>query len=118
MKNQSFPRRFAFALAGIRMAWRTESSFKVHVVAAFAAFGALLFWRPAPLWWAIIALVVAAVVAAELVNTAIEHLSDRLHPEQHPHIKVVKDCAAGAVLVATVAALAVAAVFVYDVVLR
>jgi undecaprenol kinase len=118
MKNQSFPRRLAFALAGIRTAWRTENSFKVQVVATLAAFGALLFWRPAPVWWAIIALVVAVVVAAELVNTAIEHLADRLHPEQHPHIKVVKDCAAGAVLIASIAALVVAAVFVYDVVLR
>jgi diacylglycerol kinase (ATP) len=118
MKNQSFSRRLAFALAGIRMAWRTESSFKFHVVATLGALGALVFWRPAPLWWAVIALVIAAVVAAELANTAIEHLADHLHPEQHPHIKVVKDCAAGAVLVASVAALAVAAVFVYDVILR
>jgi diacylglycerol kinase (ATP) len=118
MKNQTLPRRFAFAFAGVKVAWRSENSFKVHVVAAFAAFGALLFFRPAPLWWAVIVLVVAAVIAAELVNTAIEHLADHLHPEQHPHIKIVKDCAAGAVLIATLAALAVAAVFVYDVVLR
>jgi diacylglycerol kinase (ATP) len=118
MKNQSFPRRVAFAFAGIRAAWRTESSFKVHVVATVAALGALLYWRPSPLWWAIVTIVVATVVAAELVNTAIEHLADRLHPEQHPWIQVSKDCAAGAVLVASVAALAVAAAFVYDVVLR
>ena len=118
MKNQSFPRRLSFALTGIRAAWRTESSFRVHVVGAFAAFGALLFWRPAPLWWAVITLAVAAVVAAELMNTAIEHLADRLHPEQHPWIQVAKDCAAGAVLVVSVAALAVAAAFAYDVVLR
>ena len=42
---------------------------------------------------------------------------DHLHPEQHPKIKAVKDCAAGAVLVASVAALGVAAAFVYDVLL-
>jgi diacylglycerol kinase (ATP) len=38
-----------------------------------------------------------------------------LHPEQHPKIKAVKDCAAGAVLLASIAALGVAAAFVYDV---
>lgn len=118
MKNQSFTRRLGFALAGIRTAWRTENSFKFQVVATFAALGALLWWRPAPLWWAIMALVVAAVLAAELFNTAIEHLADHLHPEQHPDIKIVKDCAAGAVLVASAAAVAVAFVFVYAVVLR
>ena len=56
-------------------------------------------------------------LAAELFNTAIESLADHLHPEQHPAIKVVKDCAAGAVLVASVAALGVAAAFVYDLLL-
>ncbi len=81
-------------------------------------FGALLWFAPGATWWAIVALTVAFVLAAEIVNTAVEGLADHLHPEQHPAIKVVKDCAAGAVLVATVAALGVAAAFVYDVVLR
>jgi diacylglycerol kinase (ATP) len=118
MKNQSFARRLTFALAGIRTAWRTESSFKFHVAAVIAVLAALLWWQPAPLWWAILALVVGVVLAAELCNTAIEHLADHLHPEHHPQIKIVKDCAAGAVLVTCLAAVAVAVVFVCDVVLR
>jgi diacylglycerol kinase (ATP) len=69
--------------------------------------------RPAPLWWAIVALTVALVLAAELINTAIECLADHLHPDEHPRIKVVKDCAAAAVLVVSVGAVAVAAAFVY-----
>ena len=49
----------------------------------------------------------SAVIAAELFNTAIENLADHLHPEIHPSIRMVKDCAAGAVLVASAGALAV-----------
>lgn len=118
MKNQAFLRRLGFALTGLRTAWRTENSFKTQVVAAAAVFGALLWFAPGATWWAIVTLTVAFVLAAEIVNTAVEGLADHLHPEQHPAIKAVKDCAAGAVLVATVAALGVAAAFVYDVVLR
>lgn len=118
MKNQSLPQRLVFALAGVRTAWRTENSFKTHIVAAIAVVGVLLWFEPAPLWWAIASVTVAFVLAAELFNTAVEGLADHLHPEQHPAIKSVKDCAAGAVLVASVAALGVAAAFVYDVVLR
>lgn len=118
MKNQSFLRRLSFALLGLRTAWRTESSFKTHIVAAVAVVGVLLWLEPAPLWWAIAAVTIAFVLAAELFNTAVEGLADHLHPEQHPAIKAVKDCAAGAVLVASTAALAVAAAFVYDNVLR
>ena len=35
---------------------------------------------------------------AEMFNTALEHLVDHLHPEIHPRIGVVKDCAAAGVL--------------------
>jgi diacylglycerol kinase (ATP) len=118
MKNLSFLRRVLFALAGVRFAWRTESSFKVHVVATIAVIGVLLWLRPSPLWWAIAALTIAFVLAAELFNTAVEGLADHMHPEQHPAIKAVKDCAAGGVLVATLAALGVAAAFAYHFLLR
>lgn len=118
MKNQAFLRRLGFALSGLRTTWRTEHSFKIQVVAAAAVLGVLLWLEPAPVWWAIVGLTVAFVLATEIVNTALERLADHLHPEQHPAIKAVKDCAAGAVLVAAAAALGVAAAFVYDVVLR
>jgi diacylglycerol kinase (ATP) len=118
MKNQRFHLRLMFALTGLRTAWRTEKSFKTHIVAAIAVIAALCWLQPAALWWAVAAVTIGFVLAAELFNTAVEGLADHLHPERHPAIKAVKDCAAGAVLVASAAALAVAAIFVYEVVLR
>jgi undecaprenol kinase len=118
MKNQPFARRLVFALTGLRGAWRSEASFKTQVVAAAAVVVALLWLRPAPLWWAITALTVGFVLAAELFNTAVEKLADHLHPAQDPAIKVVKDCAAGAVLMASLAALGVAAAFAYGLLAR
>ena len=118
MKNQGLLRRFGFALAGLRAAWRAEQSFRIHVIAAVGVLGTLLWLQPPPPWWAIAALTIALVMATEIVNTSLERLADHLHPQQHPAIKAVKDCAAGAVLVASIAALGVAAAFVYDVLLR
>ena len=86
MKNQALLYRFGFAFAGLRAAWRTENSFKTHVVAAAAVAAVLVWLRPAPLWWAIAALTVAFVLAAELFNTAVEGLADHLHPDIHPAI--------------------------------
>jgi undecaprenol kinase len=112
VKNQPFHSRLFFALAGVWSTLRSENSFKIQVVAASAVAVAMLWLRPAPVWWALAALTVSFVLAAELLNTAIEHLADHLHPELHPKIKLVKDCAAAAVLVASLGALAVAAAFV------
>ena len=113
-KNQPFTRRLGFALNGLRVAWRTESSFRIHLVATVAVIAALLWLRPSALWWAAVALAVAAVLAAELANSAVEYLADHLHPDEHPEIKLVKDCMAGAVLVASLGALAVAAALLWD----
>jgi diacylglycerol kinase (ATP) len=118
MKNQAFLRRLKFALTGIRTAWHTEASFKTEVAAAAAVLLALLWLKPAPHWWAIAAVTIGFVLATEILNTAVEGLADHLHPEQHPAIKAVKDCAAGAVLCASIAALGVAAAFLYDALLR
>jgi undecaprenol kinase len=106
-KNQSFLRRLRFALAGLGHAVRAERSLKIQVGAFVAAVVAMLILQPGPFWWALVMLASAGVLAAELFNTAIEHLADHLHPEVHPHIRIVKDCAAAAVLVAVLGALAV-----------
>jgi diacylglycerol kinase len=53
-----------------------------------------------------------------MFNTAIEALADHLHPEIHPSIRIVKDCAAGAVLVASLGALGVGVAFVVHICLH
>lgn len=111
MKGQSFGRRLGFALHGLYLAYRRESSLRVHLLAGVGVLGVLVLTRPAALWWVIGALTVGLVLVAELINTALETLSDRLHPERHPEIRAVKDIAAAAVLVASVIAVLVAVAF-------
>ena len=107
-KNQSFLARLRFAGAGIFAAFRAEHSLRFQSLALAAVFVVLVIFRPEPAWWAMVALASAAVISAELFNTALEHLADHLHPDLHPAIRTVKDCAAGAVLVASLGAIAVA----------
>jgi diacylglycerol kinase (ATP) len=58
------------------------------------------------------------VLAAELFNTAIEQLADELHPEDSAGIRIVKDCAAAAVLIAVLGALGVGAAFAVQLVMN
>jgi undecaprenol kinase len=99
-KNQPFIHRLRFALAGLAAAWRTEQNFRVQLVTLVIVLIALAWLKVEPLWWALVLLTSGIVLAAELFNTALEHLADHLHPETHPRIRIVKDCAAAAVLIA------------------
>ncbi len=110
-KNQPFPVRLGFALRGLIHALRSERSVQMQALAFAAVLLALIVLRPAPAWWALAALASAGVIAAELLNTAIEQLADHLHPGLHARIRLVKDCAAAAVLVAVLGALGVALAF-------
>jgi undecaprenol kinase len=98
-----------FALAGLAHGLRSERSVRFEAVVFVLVLVALIVLRPEPIWWAAVALASAGVLAAELLNTAIEALADHLSPELHPQIRVVKDCAAAAVFVSVIGALAVAA---------
>jgi undecaprenol kinase len=106
-KKRGFVRRLRFAFAGLRSAASGEASFRAQLAAAALSLTFLLWKRPAPVWWALVATISAAVLAAELLNTALESAVDALHPAHHPLIGRAKDCAAAAVLVLSFGAIAV-----------
>ena len=114
MKNRPLLDRVGFAIAGLLAAARGERSFRTQLLAAAAVIGVLAFMRPEPVWWALAALAIAGVLAAELLNTAIEALADLVQPETDLRIRKIKDCAAGAVLLAALGAVAVAAAFAWS----
>lgn len=107
LKNRSFRERLGSAIAGLREAWRRERSFRTQIAIAAALALGLVVLRPSAVWIAIAALAVALVLSAELLNSALELLIDHLDPAVHDRIRVIKDMAAGAVLVACLGALLV-----------
>lgn len=114
MKNRPFAERVGFALEGWRTGWRRENSFRTQARTGALALVALIVLRPAPVWWALVLLVAALVMALELLNSAMEAVIDLLHPEIHPSIRVAKDMLAGAVLLMSCAALAVGVAMVAE----
>ena len=101
---------FAYAWAGIKSCFKSESNFRIHLIAAVAALMFSLLLSISALEWIAICFCIAFVIVMEMINTAIEKLCDVVHLEQHPVIKKVKDIAAGAVLVSAVFSLITAAI--------
>ena len=99
--------RFRFALHGLAHAWRTETSFRIQLAAAGAAIAVTAWVQPPLVWAALVAAMIALVLAAELFNTALERLLDGLHPQHARFVQAAKDCAAAAVLMLSIASVAV-----------
>jgi diacylglycerol kinase len=114
VKNQPFRRRLGFARAGIAIVLRRERSMRAQLALAASAVIGAAGLGAGPLWAAILALAIGLVLALELVNAALEYALDLLHPGVAVEIGRAKDAAAGAVLVASIAALAVGAAFLWS----
>ena len=113
-KHLGIPFAFASALRcalqGIRHTFSTQRNLKIQAVFAVLAVVLGVLLSITGTQWALIVLCIALVFATECMNTAIEALVDLVSPEYHTLAKVAKDCAAGAVLLCSVASLVVAAV--------
>lgn len=114
MKGHSLQKRCRYACQGLASAFRHEASFRTEVVFGVAALLFTLWLRPSWLWAALVVIMIAVVLAAELFNTALEHLLDGLHPDEAEFVRIAKDCAAAAVLVFSVASLAVFVLMLCD----
>ncbi|GAB5602502.1 hypothetical protein FJNA_10270 [Thermus sp. FJN-A] len=95
-------RSFAFAWEGLLYAWRVQRNFRIEVLLGVLAVG-LALWLGVDL--APILLLTALVLSLELINTALEALTDLASPVYHPLAKRAKDTAAAAVLLASLFAL-------------
>jgi diacylglycerol kinase (ATP) len=98
---------FRHALRGIRVLFASQHNTWIHAAALVLALTtgwvlSLTRWE-----WGLVIFAVAIVLVAEAMNTAVEALSDALVPEMHPQIQIAKDVAAGAVLLASIGAIAV-----------
>ena len=107
--TQPLASAFKCAADGIAHACKTQRNFKIELDFAMAAVVLGIVFAIDATQWAVIAVCIGAVLSGECVNTAIEAIVDLVSPEYHDLAKHAKDCAAGAVLVLSFAALAVAA---------
>jgi diacylglycerol kinase len=98
---------FQYAFAGIWYTLRTQRNAQIHVGITAAVVVLGLFLQVSLTEWATLALTTGFVIATEMLNTAVEAAMDHATPDFHPEVKVVKDVAAGAVLVSAITAVVV-----------
>jgi diacylglycerol kinase (ATP) len=100
---------FKYAGQGVGYAIRTQRNFRIHLVIGAIAFSLSLYFQLSAAACSIISLTIALVLVLELLNTALEAVVDlTVGREFHQLAKIAKDCAAGAVLIAAMAALLIA----------
>jgi diacylglycerol kinase len=90
---------YQYAFRGIWNAFRYENNMVIHLAAAVAVLLVNYLLRVTNTEWLITLMLIGLAWMAEIFNTAIEKLADRVSKDHDPLIGQAKDLAAGAVLI-------------------
>lgn len=110
-KSRAFRESCRYAWRGISYGITREGNLRRQVVVGFVAFFIALILAQLLViptgHLALIIVVSALVLVMEMVNTALEEIEDVIHPKHHEAVQRSKDIAAGAVMIASIAAILV-----------
>jgi diacylglycerol kinase (ATP) len=107
LRPPSLVESFNYAFEGIIHVLRTQRNMRIHFLFAFVVLVAALVTGVSKFELVALLIVIAFVLIAEMLNTAIEGAIDVATTSFDPMAKLAKDIAAGAVLIATVTAVSV-----------
>jgi diacylglycerol kinase len=110
MGLKKFLRSFYHAFRGIAECFKSERNFKIHAATAVTAVLFSFFFKIAAYEWMFIITAIAAVMSAEIINTAVEKIADFIEPDKNEKIRIIKDMTAGMVLIAAAGAFILGAV--------
>lgn len=94
-----FLKSLKYAFRGVIYCINNERNMRIHTVAALYVFAFSFFYDLTRTQYALLFITFAMVIGAELFNTVAEEISDMLASSFHPVVRIIKDLAAGAVLV-------------------
>jgi len=103
--NQSLIKKIGHAFSGIGTAFKNERNIRYQAVVGLFVIIVSFILHISKTDWALLLVLIALVIATELINTAIEGVVDLCTFSEDPLAKKVKDIAAGAVVVMAMVAI-------------
>lgn len=107
MKLKSLIESFKYAGRGVVYVFRHEQNFRIQLYLTMAALILMRFFQLRKSEMMVVALLILLVLILELLNSAVEKLSDVLKPRLSYQIQTVKDIMAAMVLLASLGAAAI-----------
>ncbi|MDP4145882.1 MAG: diacylglycerol kinase [Bacillota bacterium] len=114
MKPKKVVDSFNYALEGIIYAVRTQRNMRIDMVAALLVLTACFFYDLSKVELLVITISITMVIAAEMINTAVECTVDMTANFYHPLAKIAKNVAAGAVLITAINSVIVGYIIFWD----
>ncbi|HZJ58260.1 MAG TPA: diacylglycerol kinase [Clostridia bacterium] len=114
IKRRSLVESFNDAIEGLFHAFRSERNMKIHLIIALIVLSVAVFFQVSRIEIILLFISITLVVVAEMINTAIEIIVDMIKEDYHPMAKIIKNVAAGGVLITAINAVVIGYILFYD----
>ena len=111
-------KNFKHAFNGIWYSVKAEKNMKIHLVLVIIVSAMGFYFNISATEWMVQILLFAIVIRTEMINTAIERITDAQYQDFNENAKVIKDVAAGAVLLVSVVALIIGFIIYLPLILK
>ncbi len=101
-KKHNFFKSFVYAFEGMIYSFSTQPNAVVEVCIGIFAVTCGFIFKISNIEWLVLCLTIASVLCLEILNTAVEEAVDLITSQKNEKAKHAKDCAAGAVLFASI----------------
>lgn len=101
---------FGYALDGLYLAVKLDQNVRFHLIMSVLVLVVSFILRISTVEFLFIIMAIFFVLISEMVNTAIEEMTNLIIKEHHVSARIAKDVAAGAVLLSAVFAVIVASI--------
>ena len=95
---------FDYAFQGLLYFIKTQHNAWIHLLAAIIVIVFGFVYKLNITEWCLIIFAIGLVFSLEIINTALEYVSDLVSPERNLKVKRIKDMAAGGVLISAITA--------------
>lgn len=96
---------FIYALRGLFKVFHEEQNLRIQALIAVLVIALAGVFKIKPVEWCLLLLAIFTVILMEIVNSAVERITDVLKPRLNGYVKEIKDIMAAAVMTASLLAL-------------
>lgn len=118
LKFSRLMRSFRYAFKGLLKIFSEEQNLKVHLFAALIVLLMAFFFKVSRFEWVILILIINLVFLMEIINSAIERISDVLKPRIDAYVKEIKDISAAAVMFVSLVSILVGIIIFYPYIVK
>ena len=108
--KRNFIKSLSWAVKGLQTGLRRERNLNIHFYFAIGVLGVAYWLKIDAVNFLFLLSAIFFVIISEMANTIMEYMMDILYPHYHPKVGMIKDVAAGSVLLSSIYAIVVGGV--------